>query len=79
MKTRTLGNHLQVSALGLGCMGLSFAYSTSQTDAADGVALIRRALDRGVTFLDTADMYGPETNERIVATAIAGRRDEIVL
>lgn len=79
MKTRTLGNDLQVSALGLGCMGLSFAYSTSQPDAADGVALIRRALDLGVTFLDTADMYGPETNECIVATAIAGRRDEVVL
>jgi aryl-alcohol dehydrogenase-like predicted oxidoreductase len=79
MKTRTLGNDLQVSTLGLGCMGLSFAYSTSQTDAADGVALIRRALDRGVNFLDTADMYGPETNERIVATAITGRRDEVVL
>ncbi|MEO7326611.1 MAG: aldo/keto reductase [Dokdonella sp.] len=79
MKTRTLGQDLHVSALGLGCMGLSFAYSTSPTDAADGVALIRRALDRGVTLLDTADMYGPETNERIVATAIAGRRDEIVL
>jgi aryl-alcohol dehydrogenase-like predicted oxidoreductase len=60
-------------------MGLSFAYSTSQTDAADGVALIRRALDLGVTFLDTADMYGPETNERIVGAAIAGRRDEVVL
>jgi aryl-alcohol dehydrogenase-like predicted oxidoreductase len=79
VKTRTLGNNLQVSALGLGCMGLSFAYSTSQTDAADGVALIRRALDLGVTFLDTADMYGPETNERIVGEAIAGRRDEVVL
>ncbi|MEO7758450.1 MAG: aldo/keto reductase, partial [Dokdonella sp.] len=79
MKTRTLGNDLQVSTLGLGCMGLSFAYSTSQTDAADGVALIRRALDLGMTFLDTADMYGPESNERIVAAAIVGRRDEVVL
>lgn len=79
IKTRILGNELQVSTLGLGCMGLSFAYSTGQRDAADGVALIRRALDLGVTFLDTADMYGPETNERIVATAIAGRRDEVVL
>jgi aryl-alcohol dehydrogenase-like predicted oxidoreductase len=79
MKTRTLGTDLQVSALGLGCMGLSFAYSTSPTSAADGVALIRRALDLGVTFLDTADMYGPETNERIVGAAIAGRRDEVVL
>jgi aryl-alcohol dehydrogenase-like predicted oxidoreductase len=79
MKTRTLGGDLAVSPLGLGCMGLSFAYSTSHTDAAGGIALIRRALDLGMTFLDTADMYGPETNERIVGEAIAGRRDEVVL
>jgi aryl-alcohol dehydrogenase-like predicted oxidoreductase len=78
MKTRKLGS-LDVSATGLGCMGMSFAYSTGRPDAAASISLIRRALDLGVTFLDTADMYGPETNERIVGEAIAGRRDEVVL
>jgi aryl-alcohol dehydrogenase-like predicted oxidoreductase len=80
MKTRTLGSQgLKVSALGLGCMGLSFAYSTSRSDDAGGIGLIRRALDLGISLLDTADMYGPEANERLVGAAIAGRRDEVVL
>jgi aryl-alcohol dehydrogenase-like predicted oxidoreductase len=79
MKTRTLGQNLEVSALGLGCMGLSHAYSTSRPGHDDGVALIQRALDLGTTLLDTADIYGPETNERLVAAAIAGRRDRVVL
>ncbi|MFC4820343.1 aldo/keto reductase [Dokdonella ginsengisoli] len=79
MKTRTLGQGLQVSALGLGCMGLSHAYSTGRPEHADAVALVRRALDLGVTLLDTADIYGPETNERLVGEAIAGRRGEVVL
>jgi aryl-alcohol dehydrogenase-like predicted oxidoreductase len=78
MQTRTLGA-LEVGSIGLGCMGLSYAYSTSRVDHADGLALIRRALDLGVTLLDTADMYGPETNERLVGEAIARRRDEVVL
>ncbi len=73
---RTLGQ-LTVPAQGLGCMGMSEFYGTG--DQAEAEATIRRALDLGVTFLDTADMYGPFTNERLVGRAIAGRRDEVVL
>jgi aryl-alcohol dehydrogenase-like predicted oxidoreductase len=76
MQTRTLGS-LSVPAMGLGCMGMSEFYGTG--DQAEAEATIRRALDLGVTFLDTADMYGPFTNERLVGKAIAGRRDEVVL
>lgn len=79
MKTRILGSGLQVSALGFGCMGLSYAYSSSHSDRAGSIALIRRALDQGVTLLDTADVYGPETNEKLVGEAIAGRRNAVVL
>jgi aryl-alcohol dehydrogenase-like predicted oxidoreductase len=74
---RTLGTALTVSAEGLGCMGMSEFYGT--TDDIEGIATIHRALDLGVTFLDTADMYGPFTNEQLVGRAIAGRRDEVVL
>jgi aryl-alcohol dehydrogenase-like predicted oxidoreductase len=76
---RTLGIHspLDVSALGLGCMGMSEFYGTP--DEAGGIATIHRALELGVTFLDTADMYGPFTNELLVGRAIAGRRDEVQL
>ncbi|MFL6140099.1 MAG: aldo/keto reductase [Frankiaceae bacterium] len=77
MRTRMLGQGLAVSAQGLGCMGMSEFYGT--TDEDEGIATIQRALDLGVTFLDTADMYGPFTNERLVGRAIAGRRDEVVL
>jgi aryl-alcohol dehydrogenase-like predicted oxidoreductase len=76
MRTRTLGR-LTVPALGLGCMGMSEFYGTG--DQAEAERTIHRALDLGVTFLDTADMYGPFTNERLVGRAIAGRRDEVVL
>ncbi len=78
-RTRTLGtaSPLTVSALGLGCMGMSEFYGTG--DEQTGLDTIRRALDLGVTFLDTADMYGPFTNERLVGRAIAGRRDEVQL
>ncbi|MGZ4640129.1 MAG: aldo/keto reductase, partial [Actinomycetes bacterium] len=76
MQQRTIGE-LTVSALGLGCMGMSEFYGTS--DQAEAVATIHRALDLGVTFLDTADPYGPFTNERLVGGAIKGRRDEVVL
>jgi aryl-alcohol dehydrogenase-like predicted oxidoreductase len=76
MRTRTLGQ-LTVSAQGLGCMGMSEFYGTG--DQQDAERTIHRALDLGVTFLDTADMYGPFTNERLVGQAIAGRRDEVVL
>ncbi|WP_435743604.1 aldo/keto reductase [Nocardioides sp. SYSU DS0663] len=76
---RTLGtaSPLTVSALGLGCMGMSEFYGTADEQTA--TETIHRALDLGVTFLDTADMYGPFTNERLVGAAIAGRRDEVQL
>ena len=76
MQTRTLGS-LTVSAQGLGCMGMSEFYGTG--DQAEAERTIHRALDLGVTFLDTADMYGPFTNEQLVGKAIAGRRDEVQL
>src|SRR2546430_9911134 len=78
MEKRILGGVIEVSALGLGCMGLSANYGTPP-DPARGEALIRHALDLGVTFLDTADAYGPHDTERLVGRAIAGRRDEAVL
>jgi aryl-alcohol dehydrogenase-like predicted oxidoreductase len=78
MEQRTLGTRgLRVSALGLGCMGMSQSYGPG--DDQESVATIHRALELGMTFLDTADMYGPFTNERLVGRAIAGRRDEVVL
>jgi len=79
LRTRTLGtaSPLTVSTLGLGCMGMSEFYGT--TDEATATSTIHRALDLGVTFLDTADMYGPFTNERLVGSAVAGRRDEVQL
>jgi aryl-alcohol dehydrogenase-like predicted oxidoreductase len=76
MQTRLLRD-LEVSALGLGCMGMSEFYG--ERDDAQSEAVIHRALDLGCTFLDTADMYGPFTNEVLVGKAIASRRDEVVL
>jgi len=76
IQTRQIGS-LTVSALGLGCMGMSEFYGTP--DEQSGIDTIHRALDLGVTFLDTADMYGPFTNERLVGRAIKDRRDEVQL
>jgi aryl-alcohol dehydrogenase-like predicted oxidoreductase len=78
VETRTLGSQgLEVSSLGLGCMGMSEFYGRRDEDEA--IAAIRRALDLGITFLDTADMYGPFTNERLVGRAVDGRRDDVVV
>ena len=74
MQTRTLGTSgLEVSALGLGCMGLSFAYGPA-TDAGEAIALIRAAVERGVTFFDTAEVYGPWTNEVVVSSTLPVRK-----
>jgi aryl-alcohol dehydrogenase-like predicted oxidoreductase len=78
MDTRILGTKgLEVSEQGLGCMGMSEFYGS--TDEQEAIATIHRALELGVNFLDTADMYGPFTNEKLVGRAIAGRRGEVVL
>src|SRR5690242_9609098 len=76
MEQRRLGD-LTVSAEGLGCMGMSFAYGT--TDEAESIATIHRARELGVTFLDTAEIYGPYKNEELVGRAIAGHRDDYVI
>ncbi|MFB7379667.1 aldo/keto reductase [Kitasatospora purpeofusca] len=76
MRQRTLRD-LQVSAIGLGCMGMSAFYGTADQD--EGVATVRRALDLGITFLDTAQVYGPLTNESLVGEAVRGHRDEYVI
>ena len=79
MKLRTLGRGgPEVSALGLGCMGLSSGYGAA-TERADAVALIRAAIERGVTFFDTAQVYGPFTNEEVVGEALAPFRDRVVI
>jgi len=77
MKLRKLGPELEVSAVGLGCMGMSEFYG--EFDDAESIATIHRALDLGVTLLDTSDVYGPHTNEVLVGQAIAGQRDQVVL
>ena len=68
-----------VGAIGLGCMGMTHAYDPSGRDDVESVATIHRAIELGVTLLDTSDVYGPFTNEVLVGQAIRGRRDEVVL
>ncbi len=80
MKTRRLGGVLEVGAMGLGCMGMTHGYvRPEEIDEAGAIDTIHRALDRGVTLLDTAEVYGPFTNERLVGKAIRGRRERVVL
>ena len=79
MQKRKLGNsNLEVSAIGLGCMGLSFAYGRP-TEKQDAIRLIRSAVESGVTFFDTAEVYGPFTNEELVGEALAPYRDDVVI
>ena len=77
MKTRTLGGDLEVSTIGLGCMGMSDFYGSANEQEA--IDVIHYALDNGINFLDTADMYGPFTNEKLVGKAIKDRRDKVIL
>src|SRR5271169_3434916 len=79
MQKRKLGKSgLEVSALGLGCMGMSFGYGPA-VDKKDGIALIRAAVEKGVTFFDTAEVYGPFTNEELVGEALAPFRKNVVI
>src|SRR2546430_10932105 len=79
MQKRKLGkSNLEVSALGLGCMGLSFGYGPA-VEKKEGISLIRAAVERGVTFFDTAEIYGPFTNEELVGEALAPFRDQVAI
>src|SRR3989454_3079745 len=79
MQKRRLGNsNLEVSALGLGCMGMSFAYGPP-ADKQEMISLIRSAVERGITFFDTAEAYGPFTNEELVGEALAPFRGQVVI
>ena len=78
MKTRKLGNDLEVSALGLGCMGMSDFYTTG-SDTREAVATLHHALELGINLLDTADIYGPHTNEELIGQAIRGKREQVFL
>ena len=79
MQKRRLGNsNLEVSAIGLGCMGMSFGLGPA-IDPKDGIALIRAAVERGVTFFDTAEVYGPFANEELVGEALASVREQVII
>jgi aryl-alcohol dehydrogenase-like predicted oxidoreductase len=79
MQTRTLGNSgLKVSAIGLGCMGMSWSYGPA-ADTQEMIKLIRKAVELGVTFFDTAEVYGPLINEELVGEALAPFRDQVVI
>ena len=80
MQQRKLGNSLEVSAIGLGCMGMSFAYGApEERDERESIATIHRAIELGVTFFDTAEVYGPYTNEELLARALKGKRPGVVI
>src|SRR5436309_471542 len=80
MQKRKLGNKLEVSAIGLGCMGMSFAYGIpEERDERESIATIHRAIELGVTFFDTAEVYGPYTNEELLARALDGQRDRVII
>src|SRR5881397_2467404 len=81
MKKRRLGNSgLEVSAVGLGCMGMSQSYGTpEERDERESIATIHRAIELGVTFFDTAEAYGPFSNEKLLARALEGKRDRVVI
>jgi aryl-alcohol dehydrogenase-like predicted oxidoreductase len=79
MHTRTLGRDLRVSAIGLGAMGMSQSYGPNPGDRNDMIAVLRGAVDRGVTFFDTAEVYGPYVNEELVGEALAPVRDQVVI
>ena len=78
MRKRTLGNNLEVSALGLGCMSMSYGYGPP-ADKQEMIALIRTAVDHGITLFDTAETYGPFTNEVLLGEALAPVRDQVVI
>src|SRR4051794_22354386 len=79
MQKRKLGKgNLEVSAIGLGCMGMSFGYGAA-VDKHQGISVIRAAVERGVTFFDTAEVYGPFANEELVGEALAPVRDQVVI
>ncbi|MFF4016139.1 aldo/keto reductase [Streptomyces sp. NPDC001843] len=79
MHIRTLGQGLEVSAIGLGCMGMSQSYGPNPGDRHDMIGVLRAAVDRGITFFDTAEVYGPYVNEELVGEALAPVRDQVVL
>ena len=79
MHTRTLGQGLKVSAVGLGCMGMSQSYGPNPGSREDMIGVLRAAVDLGVTFFDTAEVYGPYVNEELVGEALAPIRDQVVI
>jgi aryl-alcohol dehydrogenase-like predicted oxidoreductase len=78
MQKRKLGNDLEVSAIGLGCMGMSYAYGPAG-DKQEMITLLRSAVERGITFFDTAEVYGPFTNEQLVGEALAPYRRQVMI
>ena len=79
MQKRTLGTNVEVSAVGLGCMGMSQSYGPNPGDRQEMISLIRAAVERGVTFFDTAEVYGPFANEELVGEALTPVRDQVVI